>query len=366
MVVPLIPSTVGAASTEVHVVRARPGLADARFIMYRLLASDFLQEGVSRFQGVAGLQRVPADFLMDLPILNLHVEEQRRIADFLDDQVTRIDAIILNCELLDVRSQQAFESAIIDRTTYSPAGSAVAMTELPWKPLAASDWAIRPMRSFLRYAKEPVGERWTNFHLLSLTKRGVIRRDIESNFGKFPESFESYQILEPGDLVMCLFDVDETPRTVGLAHERGMVTGAYTRFVWTDPEILGRFVEYSLIGIDDQKAFKSLYTGMRKGIQTGRFLSARLPIPPLARQTAIVEELDERRHNMNAFRTENAARRTLLEERKRVLITAAVTGQMDVTTAKPIGMGKWVPNTGANIDTNVNTAVSAAASIGGI
>ena len=52
-----------------------------------------------------------------------------------------------------------------------------------------------------------------------------------------------------------------------------------------------------------------------------------------------------------------------LEERQRALITVAVTGELDVTTARPIGMGKWVPNVGAGVDAPL---VGQASGIGGI
>ena len=58
---------------------------------------------------------------------------------------------------------------------------------------------------------------------------------------------------------------------------------------------------------------------------------------------------------------------SLLEERKRAVITAAVTGELDVTTARPIGVGKWVPNVGAGIDNTAPDQVpEQAPSVGGI
>jgi len=99
MVVPEIESGVGAATTEVHVIRARPGLANPRFIMYLLLSSDFLEEGVSRFQGVAGLQRVPAEFLLDFSIGNLSMAQQLGVVEFLDDYSSQVELGQMACEL---------------------------------------------------------------------------------------------------------------------------------------------------------------------------------------------------------------------------------------------------------------------------
>ncbi len=80
----------GAGSTELHVLRAREGV-DARFLGYVVRSKPFIKEGVSAYQGVAGLQRVPADFVAEWPVLQVGLDEQRRIADFLDDQVALLE-----------------------------------------------------------------------------------------------------------------------------------------------------------------------------------------------------------------------------------------------------------------------------------
>ena len=119
--------TAGAATTEIHVVRARAGISDPRFLRYGLMSKNFLEEGVSRFQGVAGLQRVPGDFLRDLRLADFPLEEQRRIADFLDDQVTRIDAAITlrrsQLALVAERQGSAIDAALLtEGTPVAPLG----------------------------------------------------------------------------------------------------------------------------------------------------------------------------------------------------------------------------------------------------
>ncbi|MCY7285948.1 MAG: hypothetical protein LH679_21495, partial [Cyanobacteria bacterium CAN_BIN43] len=70
--------------------------------------------------------------------------------------------------------------------------------------------------------KNTVGKNSSNFTLLSLTLQGVIARDMENPQGKFPAEFNTYKIVKPDDLIFCLFDVEETPRTVGHANQTGM------------------------------------------------------------------------------------------------------------------------------------------------
>ena len=116
----------------------------------------------------------------------------------------------------------------------------------------------------MRVQKHLVGARSSEYTLLSLTKRGVIPRDMENPEGNFPTSFDTYQEILPGELVFCLFDIDETPRAVGLSGLHGMITGAYTRFV-CDPAVV-EWAYHFYLAMDSGKRLKPLYTGLRKVI----------------------------------------------------------------------------------------------------
>lgn len=153
-------------------------------------------------------------------------------------------------------------------------------------------WVTRPTRALLRLKNLQVGDQWESTQLLSLTRRGVVTRDIESGVGKYPSSFEGYQIVEPGDLVFCLFDVEETPRTVGLVKQKGMITSAYTAYevdrTLADP----RFLEFLFISWDDQKRFRPFYTGLRNTIPKNTLSGTRFSLPSLSQQRLIASYLD--------------------------------------------------------------------------
>ena len=193
-----------------------------------------------------------------------------------------------------------------------------------------SHWRVVPAKAVLTLARSLVGPNWKSTPLLSLTRRGVIVRDIDSGLGKFPASFDDYQHVWPGDLVFCLFDIDETPRTVGLVETPGMVTGAYTRFEVKRELADPRYLEYFYIAIDDEKRFRPLYTGLRNAIKKDRFMSAGIALPALGEQIDIVREIDARTGEID--RALSAARRStkLAIERRAALISAAVTGKIDV------------------------------------
>ena len=87
----------------------------------------------------------------------------------------------------------------------------------PWIIRVPAHWSMERNKFLFKPRHQIVGARHTEYTLLSLTLRGIIKRDLENAKGKFPAEFNKYQVVSPGNFVFCLFDVDETPRTVGLS-----------------------------------------------------------------------------------------------------------------------------------------------------
>ena len=153
-------------------------------------------------------------------------------------------------------------------------------SELKWVSESPEHWGNMANKAFLVHRKTEVGTTWNEKVLLSLTLGGVISRDIESGKGKFPSDFSSYQDVDENDLIFCLFDMDETPRTVGLAKSFGMITGAYDVFQCRASRANPKFILYFYLYIDAFKGLRPFYTGLRKVVRPPTFLSIKIPIPP--------------------------------------------------------------------------------------
>lgn len=191
-------------------------------------------------------------------------------------------------------------------------------------------WKIMRNKSFLSLTGEKVGNRANEHTLLSLTTKGVIVRDLESGKGKFPKDFDTYQIVKKDDLVFCLFDIDETPRTVGLVDTEGMITGAYTALKVNQSIALPEYVYCYYLCVDDIKALKPYYSGLRKTVRADKFLQLYLPLPPLDEQQAIVAYIEEKCQKTDTLITELQAEIEHLKEYKQRLIADVVTGQVNV------------------------------------
>ncbi|WP_135507496.1 restriction endonuclease subunit S [Roseovarius aestuariivivens] len=259
---------------------------------------------------------------------------QRQIADFLDRETARIDLLIEKKQRLVALLGEKFETETTRLMTCGVRGDLTefAKSIYHWAPDVPSHWTQTPLRQLLRLASGSVGEKSGDYVLLSLTKQGVIPRDVESGKGKFPSDFSAYQVVKPDQLVLCLFDIDETPRTVGLSNEYGMVTGAYTVADINADRVDRDFIYFHLLYIDNGKRLRPFYTGLRKVVRPQTLLNIRIPLPPMEEQKQIVQELQHWERRAKSISEKTNASIDRLKEYRSALITAAVTGQIDVST----------------------------------
>ena len=260
-------------------------------------------------------------------------EEQATIVRFLDhadDQIRRYIAAKERLIALLEEERQALVHQAVTRGL--DPNVKLKSSGVEWLGDVPEHWRLVPNKAVLRLKKDVVENDTSNYTLLSLTKQGIIPRNMEDPTGKFPANFESYQIVEPGDLVFCLFDVDETPRTVGLSTLHGMVTGAYTRFT-CQKGTMGNFLFLLYLALDNNKLLKPLYSGLRKTIPKSSFLSAKIALPTKEEQASIVEYLDNATADIDASIARARREVELMNEYRTRLIADVVTGQLDVREA---------------------------------
>ncbi|OHR10401.1 restriction endonuclease subunit S [Neisseria sp. HMSC078C12] len=192
-----------------------------------------------------------------------------------------------------------------------------------WLGEVPSHWNLIPNKYIFKLRKNVVGKRSNEYDLLSLSLKGVIKRDMENPEGKFPAEFDTYQEVKEGDFIFCLFDVEETPRTVGLSSYHGMITGAYTIFETNNVD--KKFIYYFYLNLDSNKRLKPLYKGLRNTISKETFFSFNTFIPPLSEQQKISQFLDDKTAKIDQAVDLAEKQIALLKEHKQILIQNAVT-----------------------------------------
>lgn len=194
-----------------------------------------------------------------------------------------------------------------------------------WIGEIPSHWKLYALKYILQEKKEIVGSFSYKYDLLSLTLRGIIKRNMDNPTGKFPSSFDIYKIVRRNDFVFCNFDNEETPRAVGLSNYEGMITGAYDVFSCKRDDVSNRFLLYLFLSIDNRKQFKPLYKGLRKTIPLDSFMSYKIAIPPFLEQQSIADYLDKITLKIDEAIAQQQKMIDLLNERKQIIINNAVT-----------------------------------------
>jgi len=192
-----------------------------------------------------------------------------------------------------------------------------------WFDKIPSHWKTTKNKHYLIEKKSEVGEKWKDYPLLSLTKKGIIFRDVESGKGKYPGSFENYKVVEVGDLVFCLYDIEETPRTVGLSKHNGMITGSYKIFECDN--VNPKFIYYYYLTVDDFKGLRPFYTGLRNVVRPETFKGLEINLPPLPEQKQIVSFLDHKTQKIDELIDKTEQKIELLKEKRTFLINHCVT-----------------------------------------
>jgi type I restriction enzyme S subunit len=163
---------------------------------------------------------------------------------------------------------------------------------------------------------------------------------MENPEGKFPAEFDTYQKVSKGDFVFCLFDVEETPRTVGLSDYDGMITGAYT--VLENKIAENRFLYYFYLNLDQNKRLKFLYRGLRNTIPKDSFLAFKTALPPKEEQIQIADFLDKKTAQIDKAITLKEQLIERLKERRQILINDAVTKGLDKTVKMKNSGIEWI------------------------
>ena len=214
-------------------------------------------------------------------------------------------------------------------------------TGVPWFPRAPHSWRVQPLHACaLERSEKNADLREKN--LLSLSYGRIVRKDIASNDGLLPESFDTYQVIYPGDLVLRLTDLQNDQRSLrsAIAPERGMITSAYLalRPGTMDPQYLA----HQFRAIDVCKVLYSMGGGLRQSLKFSDLKHLPLLCPPLEEQRVISAFLDRETANIDALIVEQERLIALLHEKRLAVISHAVTKGLDAKVPmKPSGI-QWI------------------------
>ena len=182
------------------------GRADMEFLEYLFKTPLYVSEFIKKTTGVAiGFNRLYTDDLFSISAHYPPLHEQQAIVDYLKDKTLKIEQYVSarerERELLDSLKQSEIANVVTKGLNPN-----VKMKDsgIPWIGEIPEHWEPCRNKDIFEESKKIVGENSSDYVLLSLTKQGVIVRDLSENKGKFPKEFNTYKVVEPGDNICNL------------------------------------------------------------------------------------------------------------------------------------------------------------------
>lgn len=259
------------------------------------------------------------------------LDEQEAIAVFLNVQCTEVDALILDIQAQIEALEQYKRSVITEAVTKGLNPDAdMCDSGIVWVGNIPTHWIMHPLYYYFveRKNKNAWGQE-TN--LLSLSYGKIIRKDINTNEGLLPESFNTYNIIEQNDIIIRPTDLQNDKRSLrtGIAREHGIITSAYITMKAIRP-LNADYFHYLLHAYDVMKVFYNMGNGVRQGLNFSEFSRLMVIEPPIEEQNAIVVYLREKCDEIDLAIAEKKQQIETIEEYKKSLIFEYVTGKKEV------------------------------------
>jgi type I restriction enzyme S subunit len=195
---------------------------------------------------------------------------------------------------------------------------------IAWIGEIPDDWRIIRNKNAFTCSKELVGEKSELTQLLSLTTRGIKKKDINNAEGKLPESFDTYQFVKENDLVMCLFDLDCSAVFSGISPYNGMISPAY-RVLSCKKCMEPKYADYWFQYISDGRKFNHYAKNIRYTLSYEEFSALPLLLPERNEQRRIADYLDRKCSQIDAIIARQQEVIEKLKAYKLSVITEAVT-----------------------------------------
>jgi len=214
-------------------------------------------------------------------------------------------------------------------------------SSMEWVGDIPASWKVMPNK-YLMYKKKEICPVYNGEDILSLTMKGVIVRDLDAG-GKMPTSFDGYQRLEPGNLLMCLFDIDVTPRCIGLIKQTGLSSPAYSQFVLCDNANAAYYCYYYTM-LDNDKTLLHLAKNLRHSLTEDQLGAIPVIVPPMDEQQRIADFLDVKCAEIDALTADIQTQIDTLEQYKRSVITETVTKGLNPNAEMRNSGIQWIGN----------------------
>lgn len=316
----------------INIVLKPRSFVNGRYMHYLLKSHYFIEEFYRNGRGiVADLWTTRYTEMKSIYLPVPTIEEQDQIVRFLDWKLAKINKLIRarkkQIALLNEQKQVIINHAVtkgLDPNVPMKDSGIEWIGTIPehWKVLYLSQTATEQSIS---------NKDIRNQNLLSLSYGKIINKDINTTDGLLPASFDTYQIVHNGNIILRLTDLqnDHKSLRVGLVTQTGIITSAYTCLL-PRRNVVPEFLYLLLHSYDVSKVFYGMGGGVRQSIGFDDIRRLLIPVPPLGEQKQIVDFCYTKSDFIEGLIVNIEKEILLLTEYRIRLISDVVTGKTDV------------------------------------
>jgi type I restriction enzyme S subunit len=325
------------ASTGFAVIRPKHECSSI-FLNYALQASNFIEEVIARSTGVS----YPTISAHELGFIKLPIpqqmQEQECIGQFIETEITKLDALIdLQRRLIEILKEK--RQAVISDAVTKGLNANVPMKKsgIEWLGEVPAHWTMNRIRFLFRqekrqlHADKPVLSVYRDYGV-------ILKASRDDNMNKTPEDLSAYQLVNPNDLVVNKMKAWQG--SLGVSSLEGITSPDYVVFAPTHQEC-SAFLHFLFRSQQMVSIYRSISNGIRPAqwrLEPDVFLGLPVFLPPSEEQRELASFIEQQTLNFDCLISETEGAIALLQERRNVIISSAVTGKIDVSAymAKPV------------------------------
>lgn len=318
--------------TSAYIDLAPKGHINSAYYCYLLHAFDVMKVFYNMGNGVR--QGLNYDEFSKLMVFEPSTDEQSQIVAFLDSKCAEIDALSADIQS-EIEALEAYKRSVITEAVTKGLDKTVPMKDsgVEWVGEIPASWDVHPVYVYFGERKNK-NYALQEQNLLSLSYGKIVRKDIDTVGGLLPASFNTYNIVEAGDIIIRPTDLQNDKRSLrtGLVTEKGIITSAYIDLA-PKGDINSAYFHYLLHSFDVQKVFYNMGNGVRQGLNYSEFSKLMVFAPSRDEQDAIVAYLNDKCAEIEAIITQKQEQLTILADYKKSVIYEYVTGKKEVPVA---------------------------------
>ena len=328
----------GCVSPVYYMLRPRKATEDVRYYSYIFQTTMFQRSLFGLGNGILIKEsgngklntirmRIPMDKFGGLFIPVAPINEQKRIADFLDAKCAEIDALTEDIQV-QIDTLEQYKRSVITETVTKGLNPDAEMKDsgIQWVGDMPAHWDVIRGKYILRYMQKPVRE---DDGVITCFRDGevTLRSNRREDGFTMSDKEIGYQGIDIGDLVV--HGMDGFAGAIGISDSRGKASPVLNVL---DTDQCKRYIMYYLRSMAYSDVFLALATGIRVrscDLRWNKLAELSYPVPPLDEQNAIVKYIDSVLSKADAVIADKKAQLATLDEYKKSLIFEYVTGKKE-------------------------------------